>query len=172
VLLHLNRLPDADDLSDVLRADGHPLTNMPARAEIVVAAGPFPTFAVAPSATILQLGGSLRLPTGSHVPTPVLDNRFRPTPAAEVLGVDLTATATLLIDPPRTAIVGAGTDVVPLVSNAHGQHLALLFPHDRQGWHWWVHADALDALPWIDAAIEHRRVTQLQRVGVGLGIGA
>jgi hypothetical protein len=169
VLLHLSHLSDADaeEVPDVLRADGHSMTESPADAEIVVTTGLTVPCAVAPRTTILQLGGPLRLPSGCHVPTPVLDNRFRTTPAAEVLDVDLMATATLLIDPPRTAIVGTGTDVVPLVTNAHGQHLALLVPHGRQGWHWWVHEDSLDSLPWIDAAIEHHRVTQPERVSVG-----
>jgi hypothetical protein len=168
VLLHIHRLPDADDVSDVLRTDGHSMTDTPAGADLVVTTGPFRPFALARGATILQLGGPLRLATGDHVPTPVLDARFRPTPAAEVLGVDLMAMATLLIDPPRTAIVGAATDVVPLVTNAHGQHLALLVPHVRHGWHWWVHENTLDTLPWIDAALEHHRVTQPE----GLRIGA
>ncbi|WP_418606747.1 hypothetical protein [Georgenia sp. SUBG003] len=93
---------------------------------------------------------------------------FRTTPAARALGVDLVAMATLLTDTPRTAIVGIrGRGVVPLVTNAHDQHLALLLPRERDGWHWWVHEDSLDTLPWIDAAIEHHEIAQPARERVG-----
>lgn len=167
MLLHLHRLPDADEVGEVLRADGHALTQTHGDADLVVTGGSAEPLSAAHGTTILQVGGALRLPTGVHLPTPVLDAQFRATPAAEALGLDLMAAATLLIDTPRTAIVGARADVVPLVSNANGQHLALLYPHSRRGWHWWVHEDTLDALPWIDAAIEHHSATQRERVSVG-----
>ncbi|MCK6209572.1 hypothetical protein KZX45_03315 [Georgenia sp. EYE_87] len=168
MLVHINLPgPDTDDVVDIVSADGHTLTATPADADLVVTTAPAAPLAVAPGATILQFGGPLRLPTGTHVATQVLDASFCTTPAAQVLGVDLMARATLLTDPPRTAIVGAGrTDVVPLVTNAHGQHLALLFPHARDGWHWWVHENSLDTLPWIDAAVEHL-VSQVARLRVG-----
>jgi hypothetical protein len=168
VLVHINLPgPDAADVVDIVSSDGHTLTSTPADADLVVT-GPVAPLAVAPGATILQFGGPLRLPTGTHVATRVLDVSFFTTPAAQVLGVDLMARATLLTDPPRTAIVGAGRpNVVPLVTNAHGQHLALLFPHSRGGWHWWVHEDSLDTLPWIDAAVE-QLVSQTARIRVGV----
>ncbi|GAA4287517.1 hypothetical protein [Georgenia daeguensis] len=168
MLVHINLPgPDAGDVVDIVSSDGHTLTATPEDADLVVTTVPTAPSAVPPGATILQFGGPLRLPTGTHVPTQVLDNSFRTTPAAQVLGVDLMARATLLTDPPRTAIVGAGqTDVVPLVTNAHGQHLALLFPHSRGGWHWWVHESSLDTLPWIDAAVE-QLASQEARLRVG-----
>lgn len=170
MLLHLNRLPgpESEDLGEILEADGHSLTPTPAGADVVVTACPYTADAVAYGATVVQFGGPVRLSSGTCVPTAVLDTSFRPSPAAQALGVDLLAISTLLIDPPRTAIVGAdGSGVVPLVTNAHGQHLALLFPHGRDGWHWWVHEDCLDTLPWIDAAVEHHRIAQPQRLRVG-----
>ncbi|PFG41169.1 hypothetical protein ATJ97_3717 [Georgenia soli] len=169
--LHLNRLsgPDADDIGEIVEADGHSLTSSPEEADLVVTGCPDVAGAVAPGASIVQLGGPVRLSCGSHRPTPVLGrSSFRTTAAARALGVDLLATATLLIDTPRTAIVGARSGgVVPLVTNAHDQHLALLFPHDRDGWHWWVHEDTLDPLPWIDAAIEHHLTVQPARQRIG-----
>jgi hypothetical protein len=170
VLLHLNRLPgpEADDLAELVEADGHSLTPTPEDADVVVTACPAVADDVGPGATIVQFGGPVRLPTGSRVPTPVLGTSFRTTPAARALGVDLVARATLLIDTPRSAIVGArGRGVVPLVTNTHDQHLALLFPRDREGWYWWVHDDSLDTLPWIDAAIEHHEIAQSTRHRVG-----
>lgn len=170
MLVHLDLLvgPEAEDVSDVVSTDGHILTATAEDADLVVTTAPTLPLAVAPGATIVQFGGPLWLPTGGYVPTPVLDTRFGTTGAAQVLGVDLLAVATLLVDPPRTAIVGAErADVVPLVTNAHGQHLALLVPHHRDGWHWWVHEDSLDTLPWIDAAIEHHEVARPARLRVG-----
>ena len=168
MLVHINLPgPDADEVVDIVSSDGHTLTATPVDADLVVTCVPADPLVLAAGATILQFGGPLRLPTGTHVPTQVLDASFRTTPAAQVLGVDLMARATLLTDPPRTAIVGAGqADVVPLVTNAHGQHLALLVPHPRDGWHWWVHESTLDPLPWIDAAVE-QLVSQEARLRVG-----
>jgi len=170
VLLHLNRLPgpETDDVGELVEADGHLLTSTPEDADVVVTTCPNFADTVAPGATIVQFGGPVRLPTGSHVPTAVLGTSFRTTAAARALGVDLLARATLLIDTPRTAIVGARSrGVVPLVTNAHDQHLALLFPRERDGWHWWVHEDSLDTVPWIDAAIEHHQIAQPARQRVG-----
>lgn len=171
MLLYLNRLPspDADDIGELVEADGHHLTSTPEDADVVVTTCPAVAEAVAPGATIVQLGGPVALPCGSHRPTPVLGHSsFRTTATAQALGVDLLATATLLVDTPRTAIVGARSGgVVPLVTNAHDQHLAMLFPHDRDGWHWWVHEDTLDPLPWIDAAIEHHLLAQPARQRIG-----
>lgn len=169
--LHLNRLPgpDAVDIGEIVQADGHSLTSSPDEADVVVTTCPNVADAAAPGATVLQLGGPVRLPRGTHRPTPVLRrSSFRTTAAAQALGVDLVARATLLVDTPRTAIVGAsGGGVVPLVTNEHDQHLALLFPRDRDGWHWWVHEDTLDPLPWVDAAIEQHRIAQPARQRVG-----
>lgn len=139
---------------------GHRLTDSRADADLIVTADP--GLSVPPGSEVLQFGGPVidTLPGGRYITAPTTADAWRVTPAADMLGLSALASATLLVDPPTTALRWAGetqppepAHATPLVTAGDGQHAAAIIHRSDGGTLWWVSDHTLDTRPWLDAIL-------------------